>query len=158
MLALRWQDVDGCLNEAYGRVDWDSLSRQLQELREKGGYSQDDLASAVESSLSAHAMTYGKVLKPKNIEALLPLSNSVLKYLPEDSLLDYPVFDKSGIKMGAFSGVYSFEKPGGLTGANTFRMTIFQYTDFGGEIRSASEVPSRPRAKWKSPGHRFRFH
>lgn len=135
---LRWQDVDRCLNEAYNRVDWENLSRQLQELRRKSGYSEEELASSVESSLSAHAMIYEKVLKPKNIDALLPLSNSLLKYLPEDSLLDYPVYDKSGGKIGTFSGTYSFEKLGGLTGANTYSMTIFQYTDSNGEIRSSS--------------------
>ncbi len=135
---LRWQDVDRCLNEAYNRVDWEALSEQLQNLGREGGYSENDLASAVESSLSAHAMTYDKVLKPKKIESLLPLTNSVLKYLPEDALLDYPVFDKAGERIGTFSGPYGFDKKGGLTGANTYRMIIFQYKDPYGQVRSSS--------------------
>ncbi len=136
---LRWQDVDRCLNDADKNVDWESLSRQLRELAEAGGFSQSELASAVEESLSNNAMNYEKVFSVKNIEVLLPLSNSLLRYLPADSLLDYPVFDKSGTRMGSFVGVYTFDKAGGLKAANTFRMSIFQYTDPNGEIHSAAE-------------------
>jgi hypothetical protein len=135
---LRWQKVDKCLNEAYQRIDWGDLSRRLQEIREKGGSETVDFLSAVEASLSAHALTFDKVFAVKDDKALLPLSNSVLKFLPADSLLDLPVSDKTGKKIGTYSGSYTFEKVGEISGAKQ-RHSLFQYTDLNGKMQSSSD-------------------
>jgi hypothetical protein len=139
---LRWQQVDECLNGAADRVDWEDLSVQIQELRKSSGSSGMDISAAIESSLSAHAIPFDRVFSVSDIEALLPLTNSLLKFLPSESLQDFPVYDKSGAKIGTFSGVYSYEKAGGLTAGNTYRMSIFQYTDLKGEMQAPSG-PSR---------------
>ena len=85
---LRWQSVDKCLNLAYESVDWENISRRLQAIQAKGRNESADFLSAVEASLSAHAVIYDKVFEVKDDKALLPLSNSVLKFLPADSLLE----------------------------------------------------------------------
>jgi len=136
---IRWQNVDGCLNDAADRVDWEEFSRDLGNLRTAGGVSATDLWVAVESSLSAHAIPYDKVFSVKNMDALLPLTNSLLKFLPAESLEGLPVYDKSGARVGAFSGVYSYERTGGLSAANTYRLSFFQYTDLNGNIQSAAD-------------------
>ncbi len=79
---LRWQSADKCLNLAYESVDWEKISKRLREIQEKGRNESADFLSAVEASLSAHAVIYEKVFKVKDEKALLPLSNSVLKFLP----------------------------------------------------------------------------
>lgn len=137
---LRWQQVDKCLRAAEDAVDWEELSQRIQDLRKSSGSSMMDVSAAVESSLSAHAIPYDKVfyVGDKNIDALLPLSNSLLRYLPENSLLDLPVIDKSGTKVGTFSGVYTFETPGSLKAANTYRLSVFQYIDLHGNIQSGA--------------------
>ena len=137
---MQWQQVDSCLNEASDRVDWEGLSRQIQDLRRSSGYSSTDMSAAVESSLSAHAISYDKVFSVKDVDALLPLTNSLLKFLPEGSLMDFPVYEKSGKQIGTFSGAYSFEKTGGLTEGNVFRMASFQYTDREGNIQNPSTL------------------
>ncbi len=137
---LRWQDVDRCLNEAAARVDWEAMSRQFGELRTSVyGISQIGFAAAVEDSLSTHALNYGQVFSVKNGKALLPLTNSVLRFLPADSLLNIPVFDRTRTQVGTFTGVYSYERSGGLATANSYRLSLFQYTDRNGNVQTATD-------------------
>ena len=137
---LRWQDVDECLNNAASRVNWDGLYQILQDLRRsKPGYMSAELEGVVVASLSAQSLTYEKVFKVKDTDALLPLTNSVLKFLPPDALQDLPVFDKTGTKAGAFAGTYSFERTGGSDSTGTYKLVLFQYRDLKGEIQSSSD-------------------
>jgi len=133
---LRWEDVDKCLNNASNRVDWEELSEKLQAIRENSGAHTFDMISEIESSLSTHAIPFEKIFRVKEIEALLPLSNSMLKFLPSDSLMDLPVYDNSGERVGSFSGVYSYERSGGLMVANSFKISVFQYTDLNGRMQA----------------------
>lgn len=138
---LRWEIVDRCVNDATNRVDWENLSRQLQNLRAGAPRISDtDFATALEGSLSARAMTYEQLFAVKDAEGLLlPLTNSLLKYLPADSLQNLPVYDRVGTQVGTFLGTYSFERAGGLASANAYRLTLFQYTDRNGNVQSAGE-------------------
>ena len=135
---LHWQSADKCLNRAYERVDWENISRRLKEIQEKGRNESAEFLSAVEASFSAHAVGYDKVFKVKGDKVLLPLSNSVLKFLPPDSLMDLPVTDKTGKKIGTFSGTYTFEKMGEISGVKQ-RHSLFQYMDVNGSIQSSSD-------------------
>jgi hypothetical protein len=137
---MQWSKVDACLNAAAGRVDWQGVSKQLEALRlPPVSFSINEFAAAVEASLSAHALTFDKVLAVKDERALLPLTNSLLKFLPADSLHDLPVFDRTGTAVGTFSGIYPYERQGGLASANVYRLMLFQYTDKTGNVQSASE-------------------
>ena len=137
---LKWQTVDECLNDAYNKVDWAELSQRILKLRDSAGSLAGEIPAMIESSLTAHAVPYEKVFLVNNNDALLPLTNSILKFLPPDSLIDLPVFENSGRRIGTFSGVYSYDKSGGLAAANTYRMSGFQYTDLRGEIQTPSGV------------------
>ena len=137
---MSWQKVDRCLNDAAAEVDWEGISKQLEALRvEPTRISIGEFNGAVDTSLAAHALPYEKVFIVKDERALLPLTNSVLKFLPADSLHDLPVFDRTGSEVGRFSGVYPYERQGGLASANTYRLMLFQYTDKLGNVQSASE-------------------
>lgn len=133
---LHWEAVDKCLNNANDRVDWEMLSEKLQTMRKNKGFQTFEMNSAIESSLSTHAIPFEKVFRVKDMKALLPLSNSMLKFLPSDSLMDLPVYDNSGDRVGSFSGVYSYERSGGLMAANSFKISLFQYTDLKGKIQA----------------------
>lgn len=135
---LRWQSVDKCLNEAHDLIDWEAVSDRLRAIRAKSDAEPLDFMSAVEASLTAHAVTYDKVFEVKDEKALLPLSNSVLKFLPPESLLDLPVTDRASRKIGTFSGVYTFEKVGEISGARQ-RHSLFQYTDENGKMQSSTD-------------------
>jgi hypothetical protein len=136
---VRWQDVAKCLNNAYDRVDWEDVSQQLQAIRKEFGVQAGEMLSLAESCLSSHTLPFEKVFIVKDERALLPLSNSLLKFLPETSLPNLPVFERALKKqVGTFSGLYSFDKSGELSG-NRSRLVLFQYTDLKGNIHSAAE-------------------
>jgi hypothetical protein len=134
---LRWQDVDRCLSEAVSRVDWVAFAARLNELR-PAEIPSGDFATAVETSLTRQAFQYEKVFRGKKDDTLLPLTHSILKYLPAGSLLDVPVFERSGNPIGTFLGVYFTERTGGLAAANSYRLARFQYRDPQGRIQSPS--------------------
>jgi hypothetical protein len=135
---LRWEKADKCLNAAHDSVDWESVSSRLREIQNKSGVESADFLSAVEASLSAHAVTYDRVFEVKDKKVLLPLSNSILKFLPPDSLLDLPVTDRASKKIGTFSGVFIFEKVGEISGTIQ-RHALFQYKDVNGKMQSSPE-------------------
>jgi hypothetical protein len=133
---LHRQDADRCLNAANDRVDWENLSRQLKRLQQDSRIAWIDISAAVEASLAAHAVSYQKVFTVKDSKALLPLTNSLLKFLPPNSLQDIPVFTKSGEKVGMFAGTYTYDKSGGLSSATSYQISIFQYTDLKGNLQA----------------------
>jgi len=137
---LRWEDVDRCLNGAAGKVDWEKLSAEVAELhRVMTGVSSSETMTAVAASLEAHALTFAKVLAVEKPETLLPLTNSLLKFLPEKSLHGLPVTDRVGNKVGTFLGTYTYERTGGLSTANMYRLVLFQYTDPKGNVQTSGD-------------------
>lgn len=136
---LRWQDIEKCVNYANDRVDWDGISSQLQKIREASGIDKQQMTEVMEASLSAQAIVFDKVLVVKEDNALLPLSNSLLKFLPGNSLINLPVYNNKGELLGSFSGVYAFEKRGELAAASSYRISSFQYTDLKGNMQAPPE-------------------
>jgi hypothetical protein len=129
---MRWQQVDRCFAQAVSVVDWQTASGDVSAIqREALGINDEDFRTAVEAALNAKALPFGRVFQSKNEEVLLPLTNSVLKYLPPHSLDEVPVFDKAGDKIGFFAGVYAFE--------TSYRLSLFQYTDLEGNFQTASD-------------------
>ena len=138
----RWKDVENCVNPAHDLVDWDVHAEALKKIREEERISRDDLAAAVEVSLTENALLFNSVfiVNEKDVGfALLPLSNSLLKFLPEDSLAELTVHDKKGELLGVFVGPYSFERSGGLEILSGYYIVSFQYTDLRGNVQTPGE-------------------
>jgi hypothetical protein len=135
---LSWEGIEKCFYKANEMIDWESLARKIQEIRDSNRYQNIDMLNVVESSLTDHALRFDKVFRVKEADALLPLSNSILRSLPENSLMDLPVYDKSGKRIGTFSGGYTFEKMGEISGSRQLH-SLFQYTDSNGKIHSSSD-------------------
>jgi tetrahydromethanopterin S-methyltransferase subunit G len=135
---LKWQGIEKCLNDANDRVDWTDVSQQIQKVGRDYGIRGGEMSGLIESSLLSHALPYDKVFIVKQDNALLPLSSSLLKFLPDNSLLGLPVTDSAGKEVGTFSGAYSFEKVGDVSGSLN-RHRLFQYTDSKGQIKGSPE-------------------
>lgn len=137
---LRWEEIDRCMNEAAARVDWNVLASKVQALRSRD-ISDNDLRAALQESLSKQALAYDRIftVKGKDVRALMPLTNSLLKYLPPGSLMGLPVTDRAGQEVGTFAGIYSYERSGGLASANMYRLTLFQYKDRNGSMQSSAD-------------------
>jgi len=135
---LRWQDIDKCLSSTANTVNWGELSAQLNGIRPVG-VPENEFAVAVEDSLTRHALTFDKMFLVKGANALLPLTNSILKYLPPNSLTGFPVYDQTGKQIGTFAGIYGSERPGALVVGQTFTTTLFQYLDLQGKVQAPAE-------------------
>jgi len=138
----RWKNVEDCVNPAHDMVDWDVHADALKKIFNEERIPREEFADIVESALTEQALLYDKVflVKEKEVgEALLPLSNSLLKFLPENSLNDLMVYNKAGDMLGVFIGAYSFERSGGLEILTGYRMTNFQYTDLYGIAQAPGE-------------------
>jgi hypothetical protein len=133
---MDWKKVDKCMEQARLRVDWDELSSQLKALRHPS-VSEGDFASAVEESFARQALPYKAVFKVSDEEALLPLTNSILKNAVQNTLLNRPVFPLKGkLEIGRFSGVYYFERGAAIATGSSYRLALFQYTDPQGHVQS----------------------
>jgi hypothetical protein len=137
---MRVADVDGCLNTANDRIDWEGLAQQIKAIQENERIPWMDVEAALETSFAAHSIPFEKVFMLKDEKVLMPLSNSLLKFLPPSSLQDLAVFAKNGTKVGTFAGVYSYEKAGELAAANTYKLTVFQYSDSKGNLQTPASA------------------
>ena len=138
---MHWQQVDKCLSSASNLVGWDALSKQLDSIR-PATVSEVDFAAAVESSLTQHALPYDKVFQVKDAKALLPITNSILKYLAPSTFANLPVFDQAGKRqLGSFAGTFLHEALGGLSTTKVYPLIMFQYKDPQGRIQTPSERP-----------------
>jgi len=131
---LKWQGIAKCLNDANDRVDWAGVSRQIQEIGKEYGIRGAEMSGMIESLLTSHALPYEKVFIVKQKNALLPLSSSLLKFLPEDSFQYLTVLDSTGKKLGIFTGIHTFEKVGDMSG-NLNRHRLFQFMDLNGQMQ-----------------------
>ena len=139
----RWKDVENCVNPANDLVDWEGHAAALKRIREEERLLHQDLVVVVEEALTVHALPYDKVFSVKEKEesaALLPLSNSLLKFLPEGSLTDLMVHDDNGELIGIFLGSYPFDRSGGLTVLGEYRRMSFQYNDLRGDAQTPTSV------------------
>ncbi len=137
---LRWQDVDKCLNDAAAIVDWEPLARKLQDLRRAmPGYLSDQIEDVLAESLAAQAIPYEKAFKVKDTGAFLPLTNSLLRFLPPDALENLAVFDSTGAKIGSFAGTYTYERKGGSDSLGAYKLTLFQYSDLRGDMQASPD-------------------
>jgi hypothetical protein len=116
-------------------VDWDRFIERLKAVRPPY-VPESEFALAVDKSLLKQALPYNQVFKVKSKKAFLPLTNSVLKYVPPDVLVDQPVYDQKGKQqVGTFRGIFFYERAGGLASANPYRLAQFQYKDMNGETQ-----------------------
>jgi hypothetical protein len=136
---LNWKNVDKCMDQARQRVNWDELASRLIALR-PSFLPEGDFAGAIENLLVKHALPYNKVFRVGKPDALLPLTNSILKYAIQDELMNMPVLPQKGNQpIGVFSGTFTHEKAGAMATGNTYRLSMFQYTDPQGKMQTPSD-------------------
>ena len=138
----RLKDVENCVNPAHDLVDWEGHAEALKKIRDEERLSREDLAAFVEAALTERALLFFNVfhMNEKDVGlALLPLSNSLLKFLPDNSLTDLTVYNKNGNLLGVFIATYSFDRSGGLEFLTGYSMKNFQYTDLRGNVEAPGE-------------------
>lgn len=105
----RWADVDRLLNE---------LSEKLQGKECK--------------------FTFNQIFRIDSKDVFFPLTNSVIRIVPEDTFDGLPVATKEGEPLGEYAGRFRFEKSGGLYARESISLFYFQYKNPQGQMQQAA--------------------
>jgi hypothetical protein len=80
---------------------------------------------------------FGDLFRTKKEEELFfPLTNTVLRVVPEESLSGTEVFNKDGEVLGVFSNRFTYERSGGLQLKKSYSTYFFQFVDSAGKLQS----------------------
>ena len=126
----RWDQIDAVLNQqVLPRARLSPVAGPAAGLQSQGG-SADSGQPAASPILFADLFE----IPPGDF---FPLTNSVLKLVPDGSLDGISVFDKSGQLLGTFAGRSRYEKSGDLYKSRSYVLYTFEFEVSGGEFRSA---------------------
>ena len=103
---LKWEDVDKTLNK---------VTKALQG--------------------KSCRFTFAQLFQNKNDDALFPLTNSVVRIVPESTFEGMMVQTREGAELGEFSGRFRFDRSGGGYATDRYSLVSFQYRDGSGEFR-----------------------
>lgn len=87
--------------------------------------------------VAACEFTFGELFRNKKEDELyFPLTNTVLRVVPEESLSGIRVFGKDGQALGVFANRVRYERSGGLQFQNSYSVYYFQYADLADKLQS----------------------
>ncbi len=104
---IKWQEVDKILNE---------LSKELQG--------------------KSCSFTFGQLFRTKHDDALFPLTNSVMRIVPEKAFEGMMVKTREGEELGEFGGRFRFDRSGGGYALNHYSLVSFQYRGEDGKFHT----------------------
>ncbi|MBI1747480.1 MAG: hypothetical protein HYR55_12940 [Acidobacteria bacterium] len=128
---VRWEDLDAALAKLPARVDYPALHSRLREMLSRDtGFSpkSEVLSDLIEKTLARQEIPYAALFALNDTD-LMPITNSVLKFLPDEAWKDIAVFNRKGERIGNFVGKFAHEKSGGLAISKSYRIYYFQYRD-----------------------------
>lgn len=82
------------------------------------------------------AFTFGQVFRSDKKEVYFPLTNNLVRTVPEEALKSIKVFSQEGYDLGEYEGRVAYERSGGLYVKNAYRLYYFQFKDKRGELQS----------------------
>jgi hypothetical protein len=89
------------------------------------------------SEKSSCEFLFGQLFRNKKEDELfLPLTNTVLRVVPEESLSGIEVFSKDGEPLGVYANRFSYERSGGLHLKKSYSIYYFQYLDLADKLQS----------------------
>lgn len=108
---MRWEDVDKVLNEAAKRLGDQPCKLRFRDLF---------------------------YVKEKE-EVWFPLTNSVVRLVPDESLAGLPVSTREGVELGPYVGKVRYERAGNLYAVRSYSLYYFQYRGSDERIHAVGE-------------------
>lgn len=106
------------------RARWEQVDKVLTGLREN-------------SQGKVCEFTFAQVFRTKRKELLFPLTNNLLRTVPEGQLDGLGVMNQEGEPLGEYVGRVTYEKTGGLVGRKSYVLYYFQFRDLDGRLQSS---------------------
>lgn len=110
---------------------FEEIDRRLADL---AAWLETDQAAVLDPEAPAggpDTLRFADLFVPARPDTLFPLTNSVVRYVPESSLAGLTVFDSAGVAVGTFSNKYIYTRQG----ERRFTLHFFQYQTAAGTLR-----------------------
>jgi hypothetical protein len=106
------------------RAQWEQVDRTLVTL-------QDRLQGR------ACSLRFEHLFASRRDDVYFPLTNQLIRVMPEKALNGAPVYNQSGELLGDFAGRFVVEKSGAFYNRQRVTLYFFQYKDQQGELRDS---------------------
>ena len=106
------------------RGRWENVDKVVTRVRE-----------AVEETECS--LTLAQLFRVRRQEIFFPLTNNLLRTIPEESLEGVSVYSSDGERLGEFSNIVPYHRSGGLYAVKGYTLHYFQYKDEEGGLHSS---------------------
>ena len=106
------------------RARWENVDKVVTRVR--------DAVEDQECSL-----TLEQLFRVRRQEIFFPLTNNLLRTIPEESLEGVSVYSSEGERLGEFSNTVPYHRSGGLYAVRGYTLHYFQYRDEEGGLHSS---------------------
>ena len=106
------------------RARWENVDKVITRVRE-----------AVEDKDCS--LTLEQLFRVRRQEIFFPLTNNVLRTVPEESLQGVSIYSNDGERLGEFSNIVPYHRSGGLYAVKGYTLHYFQYKDQEGGLHSS---------------------
>jgi len=80
---------------------------------------------------------FQEIFRTDKEELYIPLTNNLVRLVPEATLKGLPIFDQSGERLGEYENRVSYNRSGGLYSVESYTLFYFQFKDTQGELQSS---------------------
>ncbi len=99
----------------------------------------DEVLTGLSDDLRGMAcqLKFEEIFRTDKEELYVPLTNNLVRVVPETILQGLSVFNQSGERLGEYEGRVSYQRTGGLYVSDSYTLYYFQYKDTEGEVESS---------------------
>lgn len=118
----------------------------------------DEVLAGLDRDLKALGceFKFNELFEADREELYIPLTNNVVRIVPESSLSGLSVFNTSGVLLGKYAGRVQYTRTMGLERTHSYTLYYFQFQDSDGEIHTSGSqlLLDSYRVKWKDIAER----
>ena len=82
-------------------------------------------------------LKFEEIFRTDKEELYIPLTNNLVRVVPETILEGLPVFNQSGERLGEYDSRVRYQRSGGLYATDSYTLYYFQYKDPEGDVESS---------------------
>ena len=99
----------------------------------------DEVLTGLNEDLRGMAceLKFEEIFRTDKEDLYIPLTNNLVRVVPESILEGLPVFNQSEERLGEYDSRVSYQRTGGLYATDSYTLYYFQYKDPEGEVESS---------------------
>jgi hypothetical protein len=82
-------------------------------------------------------LTFEQIFRTDREDLFLPITNTIVRVVPESTLIGVSVFDQEGVLLGEYQGRTTYSRKGNLYAVDSYVLYYFQFKDTEGELQSS---------------------